>query len=352
MNVMKKRNEPYVEQSLEATRSIEYQLLNMKNELEKFSTETQDDLDISPAVTHTLETLQHIDSQLQNMRALLENYSSLLGDKEGKEKFKETIQKLPKPSPPPFPPTSPETYPPTYPKSEEYYPPTTPQYPPMGPPEMQRQYYYPPMYNPFLYYYFPPPYFMPGYSNPYYGDPRVFPQDYPPFLPPYGYYPEEDYEQGVRYYESKKYPTVASSEPAHSSRSRATPSQIFRIAYYPWEHLTGKRSPMDSRVPYINLYDLGKEYLMFVELPGVEKENIEIRVDSQSVWINGKPTIIGGEDGTPIVQEHGYHEFSRQLVLPSTVINNKTTCDFENGILKIILIKETPKKLGHKVKIK
>jgi hypothetical protein len=34
MNVMKTRNEPYVEQSLEATRSIEYQLLNMKSELE------------------------------------------------------------------------------------------------------------------------------------------------------------------------------------------------------------------------------------------------------------------------------------------------------------------------------
>ena len=101
----------------------------------------------------------------------------------------------------------------------------------------------------------------------------------------------------------------------------------------------------------MNLYDLGTEYQVFLELPGVEKENIELRVDDQSIWISGKPTIIGGEDGQPVIQEHGYHEFYRQVQLPSKVISNKTKCIFENGILKIILIKYNRKKTSHKVKI-
>ena len=37
VNLLKKGTGPVVDQSLEATRSIEYQLLNMKQEMEKFS---------------------------------------------------------------------------------------------------------------------------------------------------------------------------------------------------------------------------------------------------------------------------------------------------------------------------
>lgn len=358
-NILRKFHDPAVDQSLEATRSIEFQLLNMKNELEKFPVDKKTEIDLTPAVSHTLETLQQIDIQLKNMSSLLEDYSNQFKTKDGKADLGESIPDKRPPNPPPFPPTSPPTFPPTYPSVKDYssepYPPTSPYtYPPTYP--TAREHYPPPFMNP----YYPSPFyynpFMGPYPAPMYGMPPQFPPMfspyYPSFYPPPEGYPTGQDDQHIRYYESAKYPTVASSEPAYSSRSHAVPSQVFKIAYYPWEQLTGKRSPMSSRVPYINLYDLGKEYLVYVELPGVEKDNIEIRVDEQSVWINGKPTIIGGEDGTPIVQEHGFHEFSRQLILPSTIIQNKTSCDFENGILKIILIKDVPKKSSFRVKIK
>lgn len=351
-NVMKKHNEPYVDQSLEATRSIEYQLLNMKENLEAFATDGNINDELAPAVTNTLETLQHIDMQLQSMRALLDNYRDSLKEHEGREYSPpDKKREIDRPYPSPDRPTSPPTFPPTYPKTPHHqaYPPP---YPPPQASQMQEPYYYyPPFFNPYMYY-MPPPYYMPRYYHPYYADDRRFPQDYPPFLPPYGYPPEEADDYYRKYYESAKVPTVASNEPAYSSKSKAVPSQIFRIAYYPWEQLTGQRSPMNSRTPYINMYDLGKEYVVFVELPGVEKENIDIRVDEQSVWINGKPTIIGGEDGKAIIQEHGHHIFTRQIYLPSTIIQNKTNCEFENGILKILLHKENPRPPMHKIKIK
>ncbi len=346
---MKKRSGPVVDHSLEATRSIEFQLLNMKNELEKFPLEKNSKIDLIPTVSQTLETLQQIDLQLKNMCSSLEKYSRQFGNNEEYSPVKDSFT-TEEPNPPPFPPVSPPTFPPTYP-SEYQSPPIPPPFPPWAQYHMQNQYYYPPFYNPYMYY-SPPPFFMPRHFPPNSEDSRVFPQDYPPFLPPSRDYPNEPYEQYGKYYESAKRPTVASSEPAYSKQSKAIPSQVFKIAYYPWEQLTGKRTPMDSRVPYVNLYDLGKEYLVYVELPGVEKENIEIRVDEQSIWINGKPTIIGGEDGTPIVQEHGFHEFSRQLYLPSTIITNRSSCKFENGILKILLMKEKLKKPIHQLKVK
>lgn len=348
INILKKNNEPVVEQSLEATRNIEYQLLNMKNELEKFSSTHNSDVDIAPAVSQTFETLHQIEAQLQNMRSLLENYSNLIRFKENENNQQQDLYSNPgkPPNPQPFSPTKPPTYPPPYER------PRTPPYSTYHENEYEDSYYY------HDYHYPRPCYGGPVYGRPY-GSPPQQLYYYPPH-PNYGYpdenIPIQDYpplfsQEEIRTYHGAKYPTASSSEPAYSTNFRAVPSHTFRIAYYPWQQLTGKRSPTSSRTPYMNIYDLGAEYLIYVELPGVEKENLELRVDDQSIWINGKPTIGGCEDGTPVVQEHGYHEFYRQVQLPSKIISNKTTCLFDNGILKIKLIKTNPKKTPHKVKI-
>lgn len=347
VNNPKKINPPVVDKSLETTRNIEYQLLNMKEELERFSEVDQPDIDLAPAVSHTFEILQQIDNQLQNMRTLLEHYSNLFKYKGDEPKFTaEGLYQAEKPGEPPFPPTKRPTYPPTYPTEEQvgYYPYPRPPYNP----------YYAPQMNPYQYYY-GQPYQMPMFSGPYgpfmsyppYGQP--LPPEYPdPYQAPYQAPPED------MYYQSAKYPTVASSEPAYSSssKSRAVPRHTFKIAYYPWQQITGKKGPTDSRTPYMNIYDLGNIYQIYIELPGVEKENLELRVDEQSIWINGKPTIMGSEDGVPVVQEHGYHEFYRQVYLPSKIISNKTDCVFENGILIIKLVKTNPRKQPHRVKIR
>jgi HSP20 family molecular chaperone IbpA len=376
-NILKKRNEPYVDQSLETTRSIEYQLLDMKKNLESLTMGNQPDIDLAPAVTHTLETLQQIDMQLQSMRAMLEEKDESQKRLDSDSSYPGTTG-LDKPNPPPSRPISPPTFPPTYPSTYEYTPPKYPYPYPHEIPQTHEQYYPPPpfFYDPYFSYYRMPYYYQTP-PAPYYGYPpqgyeqRYSPYGYPPQghhyrHPPYGYppqgyspqrYPPQGYpsrgagDRDIQYYESAK-PASGSSEPAYSSKTKAIPSQIFNYAYYPWEFVTGKKSPMSSRSPYVNLYDLGKEYLIYVELPGVERDNIDIRVDDQSVWINGKPTIGSGEEGHAIVQEHGFHEFSRQIYLPSIIIQTKTSCDFENGILKILLIKEAPKKPKHKVKIK
>jgi HSP20 family protein len=371
INILKKNNEPVVDQSLETTRNIEFQLLNVKKELEKFTENNDPNIDITPAVTHTLETLHQIDTQLQNMNSILEQFTEHLktsGISKDKNSFDEYTYDGP--NRPPGPPRGPPTYPPTYPQfNNEYY--QTPQnYPKYYPWEMEKehysqydhpgiseQYYYsdtPPNYwdSP---YYRPPPYrdYYPTFENPYYYrySRGHYQQNYLPPYQNYGDSPNYYTQDRPDYYQSKRYPTVASSEPAYSSTFRAVPSATYKIAYYPWQQMSRERTPANSRVPYMNIYDVGSEYLMYIELPGVEKDNLELRVDEQALWISGKPTILGTEEGQPVVQEHGYHEFYRQVNLPSKIIQNKTSCIFENGILKIKLVKSNPKKSAHKVKI-
>lgn len=391
LNILKKNNDPVVEQSLETTRNIEFQLLNMKKELDKFSKREASDIDVTPQVFQTLETLQQIDTQLQNMCSILEGFTNNLKDKtetiieKTNEQLDQDGPQNQQPSPPGKPPTFPPTFPPTYPNlpnenlEEPYY---LQDYPPWEEHEQYwpHEYYQRPLQPWYEYQHYPhyydSPYYRPTpygeyYSrnhDPYYQEPYYpRPHSYPPFHHPperHSYYrsrqspypvygePPRDYSSYEdRYYQSTKYPTVANSEPAYSSKFKAVPSATFKIAYYPWQQITGRRKPTNSRTPYMNIYDLGNEYMVYFELPGVEKDNLELRVDEQALWITGKPTIVTGMDGQPVVQEHGYHEFYRQVNLPSKVIQNKTTCLFENGILKIKLVKNSPKQSVHKVNI-
>jgi HSP20 family protein len=438
MNILKKSNEPVVDQSLESTRNIEFQLLSMKKELERFYEKSGPDADITPAVSQTLETLHEIDAQLKSMYSVLEDYTKVIQSIESKG---DTLTSHPdsvnmdRPSPPPNPLRGPPTLPG---RAPEYQPGYYPEYPqerlneyfdPNYQPEyrdydqsygryqqsLENYTEFPPEYEEQLYWdrvnrrrwhdykmrqqrqnwqdwryrqrmqrYQGRPYYTstghpdweysddPYWSkDPYYHEdphepyPRPYPSPYPRPHGSYGSYESygdpgpdlQDYppmfnQEERRYYTSSKYPSNSTQKPAYSTGFKAVPDRLFKIAYYPWQQTRGKGSPLNSRVPYMNLYDLGTDYEVYVELPGVDKENLELRVDEQSIWISGKPTMIGGEDGQPVVQEHGYHEFYRQVQLPSKVISNKTTCVFENGILRIKLVKYNPKGGAHKVKIK
>jgi HSP20 family protein len=442
MNILKKNNEPVVDQSLESTRNIEFQLLSMKKELERFYEKSGPDADITPAVSQTLETLHEIDAQLKSMYSVLEDYTKVIQSIESRgETLTDTPQgvNMDKPSPPPNPIRGPPTFPGRAPEYQSgYYPEYhqerlndyfDPNYQPEYrfddprynryqqsldeytefPPEYEEQLYWDRIhrrrwhdyrirqqrqqrqqiqqrqYRQQMQRYHERPYYEYGSSDqtnwnessdpywsrdtyyqeePYSSHPRPYPTPYPrPYDPrgPHGeQYPGPDiqdyppmFNQGERrYYSSSKYPSNSTQKPAYSTSFKAVPDRLFKIAYYPWQQTRGKGSPLNSRVPYMNLYDLGTDYEVYVELPGVEKDNLELRVDEQSIWISGKPTMIGGEDGQPVVQEHGYHEFYRQVQLPSKVISNKTTCVFENGILRIKLVKYNPKGAAHKVKIK
>ena len=384
MNIMKKDKEPVVEQSLEATRNIEFQLLNMKKELERVYSKEDSDVNMTPAVSETLDTLRQIDEQLQNMYAVLEDYTNLIRESDSKDP--EALERhisANRPTPPPTPFRGPPSFPTQQPRytdepwysehegpyynyrEDQYYP-----YPPdhyldrFDMQERYDRYYYDDYYDHERYgprYYRHSPYsdqdrgmyYAPHYPAPY---PKPYPTPYPR---PYGEqqsnaqdYPPMFNRGEYGYYNSQKYPTSSTPQQAYNRGFRAVPKRMFKVAYYPWQQLTGDKNPVNSRVPYMNLYDLGSEYMVYVELPGVEKDNLELRVDDQAIWINGKPTIIGGEDGQPVIQEHGFHEFYRQVPLPSKVISSKTTCVFENGILKIKLIKYNPRKSARKVKIK
>ncbi len=107
-------------------------------------------------------------------------------------------------------------------------------------------------------------------------------------------------------------------------------------------------------VPNIDVYDKKGEIVVKAELPGVEKDQIELTVTKDSLTIKGeikKDEEVKDEDY--YAREISYGAFSRTINLPAEVNADQAKATFKNGILEIILPKKEeakPKEIKVEVK--
>ncbi len=118
----------------------------------------------------------------------------------------------------------------------------------------------------------------------------------------------------------------------------------------------GRVEPTLIREPVVDLVDEGDHFLLVVELPGVNKEDVELYVNRDSVTIRAERK--GGIEKRGdryYVRERVYSSFYRTIPLPEPVIPEETRATFKNGVLEVTLKKEKPKlegeEKGYRVKI-
>jgi len=120
----------------------------------------------------------------------------------------------------------------------------------------------------------------------------------------------------------------------------------------PTTELFGKEG---QRIPYADIAETENEYTVTAELPGIPKENIEVKVtDGNTVEITGHKTEEKKEShGQFIRQERSSSDFYRSFVLSEDIDTEKVEAKVENGVLTLRLPKKTPEgKRVKKVEIK
>lgn len=105
--------------------------------------------------------------------------------------------------------------------------------------------------------------------------------------------------------------------------------------------------------PALDLYEEKDEIVAKVELPGLEKEDIEIHVSDHLLTVKGEKK---KEEETKRENfyrlERSYGSFSRTVDLPAEVLGEKARASFKNGVLEIRLPKsEEAKKKETRVKV-
>lgn len=101
-----------------------------------------------------------------------------------------------------------------------------------------------------------------------------------------------------------------------------------------------------------DMRDTGKEIVVHMELPGVDKKDIKIDIVGNQLEVSvQKRQQASVKKKDYIHAERSYRGFYRSLTLPSDVNANKISASYNNGLLEIKIPKAKAKK-GKRVKVK
>jgi len=123
-----------------------------------------------------------------------------------------------------------------------------------------------------------------------------------------------------------------------------------------WDPFRGFEWPVEyelpTRIPYVDVIDAGKEYIVKAELPGLKKENVEIEVGTNELSLTARSDVEKEEKGkTYLHRERAFSTFRRYIGLAEGVDTGKASAVMTDGILEVKLPKLEPEPEKKKRKI-
>lgn len=114
--------------------------------------------------------------------------------------------------------------------------------------------------------------------------------------------------------------------------------ESFRRLMRPWRGEVAEKAPQIK----VDLNETDADYTLKAEIPGVRKEDIEVRIDGQQVSISAevKKETEEKKDGRVIRSERRYGYASRSLWLDKAVDDAKSVAKYDNGVLVLTLPKK------------
>ncbi|MEJ2567962.1 MAG: Hsp20/alpha crystallin family protein [candidate division WOR-3 bacterium] len=123
------------------------------------------------------------------------------------------------------------------------------------------------------------------------------------------------------------------------------------------DFLRGFGSPIASSrevFPVADVKEDENKYTVTVEVPGIDKKNINIKMKNNSLLIEGEKKEENKEEGESYIRvERSYGNFRRAFNFSSQLDTKKASAEFKDGILTVTLPKseqEKPKEIDIKIK--
>lgn len=111
-------------------------------------------------------------------------------------------------------------------------------------------------------------------------------------------------------------------------------NSLFEQALLPSEYDDREGGLPGTWAPEVDVIETEDAYLLFVELPGVRKEDIQLNVRDRRLELTGRRQPLG-ENRNFLRMERSYGPFRRAFDLGVPVESEGITADFEAGILRI-----------------
>ena len=113
------------------------------------------------------------------------------------------------------------------------------------------------------------------------------------------------------------------------------------LPFWP-RRMRGRRAPGERMAwaPSVNICEKADRLIVRAEIPGVNKDNIDISMTGEMLTIRGeRATPADFKDEECLRSEIAYGNFSRSIMLPAPVDAEKIEATYENGMLELNLPK-------------
>ena len=102
-----------------------------------------------------------------------------------------------------------------------------------------------------------------------------------------------------------------------------------------------EESTIPARVflPTADIYETNDALNVVIEMPGVEKSSVDIRVEDGVLKIDGRLDFSKYQGLQPLYTEYNVGHYSRSFRLSSKIDQNKIAAELKDGVLALVLPK-------------
>ena len=92
--------------------------------------------------------------------------------------------------------------------------------------------------------------------------------------------------------------------------------------------------------PAVDVYEDENNFVIFTELPGLTKDDIELHLENRTLTIRGERKLDKNYEAENFHQRERFlGRFARSFTLPSTINQEKINAHFKDGVLEVVLPK-------------
>ena len=100
-----------------------------------------------------------------------------------------------------------------------------------------------------------------------------------------------------------------------------------------------KTTPVRYYVPATDIYETDETLTVFMEVPGVERKDIDINLENDVVRVEGRINPSKYDGFEPLYTEYNVGHFARSFTLSSKIDQQRIGAQLEDGVLTLTLPK-------------
>jgi HSP20 family molecular chaperone IbpA len=92
-------------------------------------------------------------------------------------------------------------------------------------------------------------------------------------------------------------------------------------------------------LPSADIYETPNELRLVLEMPGIEKDNVEIKLEDGVLYVEGRLDLSKYAGLQPLYTEYNVGHYARSFQLSSKIDQSKIAAEMKSGVLSLILPK-------------